>query len=203
MWFVNDSVRCRLPVRVDTLHKAWLLTPTPRLRAGPGGRTARRIGLRLRKTKGLCSAGGIYRTRDRSGRGETVTAGASGDDYTPLSQLRSRTEARQWERETETDGKRDEILIHKYRGGGNDRTEKLSLIVFHVEKCPQVSSQSSSDYTQSHRRQVLSYRLVERVKRWNNTTSGASDTFLFVSQRCVRELHSSAFFITSSNSSLS
>lgn len=26
---------------------------------------------------------------------ETVTAGASGDDYTPLSQLRSRTEARQ------------------------------------------------------------------------------------------------------------
>lgn len=58
VWFVNDSVRCRLPVRVDTLHKAWLLTPTPRLRAGPGGRTAWRIGLRLRKTKGLCSAGG-------------------------------------------------------------------------------------------------------------------------------------------------
>lgn len=43
-------------------------------------------------------AGGIYRSWDQSGLGEATTAGVSADDYTPLSQLRSRTWARHWER---------------------------------------------------------------------------------------------------------
>lgn len=80
---------------MDNLCTARLLTPTLCARAGPGGRTAGSTSARLTKTNGSRSAGGIYRSRDQSGRGETATAGASADDYTPLSQLRSRTEARQ------------------------------------------------------------------------------------------------------------
>ncbi len=193
MWFVKESVRCRLLVQVDNLHKARLLTPTPQARTSA----------RLTKTNGSHSAGGIYRSRDQSGRGETATAGSSADDYAPLSQLRSRTEARQRERDRDRWEERWDTNTQIQRG----REKSDREIISHCIACWQMPISIHTKHKWFHttaQKTELRYKPVERGKRWNNTSSGAIDTFLcLLLVMCAENFILSVFVITITNSSMS